>query len=327
MEPTPKKLLDQACTELCRSVRDAIRLKHYSIRTEQAYVNWIKRYIYFHNVRHPAEMGAAEVQAFLTHLAVEGNVAASTQNQALSALLFLYKKVLHQDLGPIDAMRAKKPKRLPSVLTKEEVHSVLGHLSGTHLLTAKLLYGSGLRLMECLRLRVKDLDFAHRQILVRDGKGEKDRVTMLPESLVSPLQDHLRIVKRTHEEDLAKGYGAVYLPYALERKYPNAEREWLWQYIFPANRLSVDPRSGIVRRHHIHESSLQKAVRAAAQATGIPKRISPHTFRHSFATHLLEAHYDIRTVQELLGHKDVKTTMIYTHVLNRGGLAVRSPLD
>jgi len=327
MEPTPKKLLDQACTELCRSVRDAIRLKHYSIRTEQAYVNWIKRYIYFHNVRHPAEMGAPEVQAFLTHLAVEGNVAASTQNQALSALLFLYKKVLHQDLGPIDAMRAKKPKRLPSVLTKEEVHSVLGHLSGTHLLTAKLLYGSGLRLMECLLLRVKDLDFAHRQILVRDGKGEKDRVTMLPESLVSPLQDHLRIVKRTHEEDLAKGYGAVYLPYALERKYPNAEREWLWQYIFPANRLSVDPRSGIVRRHHIHESSLQKAVRAAAQATGIPKRISPHTFRHSFATHLLEAHYDIRTVQELLGHKDVKTTMIYTHVLNRGGLAVRSPLD
>ena len=319
MEATPRKLLDQ--------VRDAIRLKHYSIRTEQAYVNWIKRYIYFHNVRHPAEMGAPEVQAFLTHLAVEGNVAASTQNQALSALLFLYNAVLHQDLGPIDAMRANKPKRLPSVLTKEEVHRVLGHLSGTHLLMVKLLYGSGLRLMECLRLRVKDLDFAQCQILVRDGKGEKDRVTMLPESVVVPLQDHLRIVKRTHEEDLAKGYGAVYLPYALERKYPNAEREWIWQYVFPANRLSVDPRSGIVRRHHIHESSLQKAVRAAAQATGIPKRISPHTFRHSFATHLLEAHYDIRTVQELLGHKDVRTTMIYTHVLNRGGLNVRSPLD
>ena len=319
MEPTPKKLLDQ--------VRDAIRLKHYSIRTEQAYVNWIKRYIYFHNVRHPAEMGAPAVQAFLTHLAVEGNVAASTQNQALSALLFLYKEVLHQNLGPIDAMRAKKPKRLPSVLTKEEIHRVLGHLSGTHLLMAKLLYGSGLRLMECLRLRVKDLDFAQRQILVRDGKGEKDRVTMLPESLVVPLQDHLRIVKRTHDEDLAKGYGAIYLPYALERKYPNAEREWIWQYVFPAHRLSVDPRSSTVRRHHIHESSLQKAVRAAAQATGIPKRISPHTFRHSFATHLPEAHYDIRTVQELLGHKDVKTTMIYTHVLNRGGLVVRSPLD
>jgi integron integrase len=319
MEPAPKKLLDQ--------VRDAIRLKHYSIRTEQAYVNWIKRYIHFHNVRHPADMGAPEVQAFLTHLAVEGNVAASTQNQALSALLFLYNVVLHQDLGPIDAMRAKKPKRLPSVLTKEEVHRVLGHMSGTHLLMAKLLYGSGLRLMECLRLRVKDLDFAQCQILVRDGKGEKDRVTILPESVVVPLQDHLRIVKRTHEEDLAKGYGAAYLPYALERKDPNAEREWIWQYVFPANRLSVDPRSGIVRRHHVHESSLQKAVRAAARATGIPKRISPHTFRHSFATHLLEAHYDIRTVQELLGHKDVKTTMIYTHVLNRGGLAVRSPLD
>ena len=268
MEPTPKKLLDQACTELVERVRDAIRLKHYSIRTEQAYVNWIKRYIYFHNVRHPAEMGAPEVQAFLTHLAVEGNVAASTQNQALSALLFLYKGVLHQHLGPIDAMRAKKPKRLPIVLTKEEVHRVLGHLSGTHLLMAKLLYGSGLRLMECLRLRVKDLDFAQRIILVRDGKGEKDRVTMLPESLVSPLQDHLRIVKRTHEEDLAKGYGAVYLPYALERKYPNAEREWM-------------------RMRSI-----------------------------------LESHYDIRTVQELLGHRDVKTTMIYTHVLNRGGLAV-----
>jgi integron integrase len=319
MEAAPKKLLDQ--------VRDAIRLKHYSIRTEQAYVNWIKRYIHFHNVRHPAEMGAPQVQAFLTHLAAEENVAASTQNQALSALLFLYQEVLHQDLGPIDAMRAKKPKRLPSVLTKEEMHRVLDHLSGTHLLMAKLLYGSGLRLMECLRLRVKDLDFAQHQIFVRDGKGEKDRVTMLPESLVSPLQDHLRIVKRTHDEDLAKGYGAVYLPYALERKYPNAEREWIWQYVFPANRLSVDPRSKIVRRHHIHESSLQKAVRAAAQATGIPKRISPHIFRHSFATHLLEAHYDIRTVQELLGHKDVKTTMIYTHVLNRGGLAVRSPLD
>jgi integron integrase len=319
MEAAPKKLLDQ--------VRDAIRLKHYSIRTEQAYVNWIKRYIHFHNVRHPAEMGAPQVQAFLTHLAAEENVAASTQNQALSALLFLYQEVLHQDLGPIDAMRAKKPKRLPSVLTKEEMHRVLDHLSGTHLLMAKLLYGSGLRLMECLRLRVKDLDFAQHQIFVRDGKGEKDRVTMLPESLVSPLQDHLRIVKRTHDEDLAKGYGAVYLPYALERKYPNAEREWIWQYVFPANRLSVDPRSNIVRRHHIHESSLQKAVRAAAQATGIPKRISPHIFRHSFATHLLEAHYDIRTVQELLGHKDVKTTMIYTHVLNRGGLAVRSPLD
>ena len=319
MEPTDRKLLDR--------VRDALRLKHYSIRTEEAYVNWIKRYIYFHNVRHPAEMGASEVQAFLTHLAVEENVAASTQNQALSALLFLYRQVLNQDLGPIDALRAKKPKRLPTVLTRDEVHCVFAHLSGVSLLMARLLYGSGLRLMECLRLRVKDLDFDYRTITVRDGKGEQDRVTILPESLIVPLQDHLRIVKRTHEEDLAKGYGAVYLPYALERKYPNANREWIWQYVFPAGRLSVDPRSGVVRRHHLHESGLQKAIRTAAQAAGIPKRVSPHTFRHSFATHLLENHYDIRTVQELLGHKDVKTTMIYTHVLNRGGLAVRSPLD
>jgi integron integrase len=319
MEPTDRKLLDR--------VRDALRLKHYSIRTEEAYVNWIKRYIYFHNVRHPAEMGASEVQAFLTHLAVKENVAASTQNQALSALLFLYRQVLNQDLGPIDALRAKKPKRLPTVLTRDEVHRVFAHLSGVNLLMARLLYGSGLRLMECLRLRVKDLDFDYRTITVRDGKGEQDRVTILPESLIVPLQDHLRIVKRTHEEDLARGYGAVYLPYALERKYPNAHREWIWQYVFPAGRLSVDPRSGVVRRHHLHESGLQKVIRTAAQAAGIPKRVSPHTFRHSFATHLLENHYDIRTVQELLGHKDVKTTMIYTHVLNRGGLAVRSPLD
>jgi len=233
----------------------------------------------------------------------------------------------------IDALRAKKPKRLPTVLTRDEVHRVFAHLSGVNLLMARLLYGSGLRLMECLRLRVKDLDFDYRTITVRDGKGEQDRVTILPESLIVPLQDHLRIVKRTHEEDLAKGYGAVYLPYALERKYPNANREWIWQYVFPAGRLSVDPRSGVVRRHHLHESGLQKAIRTAAQAAGIPKRVSPHTFRHSFATHLLENHYDdgcnasARTVQELLGHKDVKTTMIYTHVLNRGGLAVRSPLD
>ncbi len=256
MEPNDKKLLDR--------VRDAIRLKHYSIRTEQAYVNWIKRYIYFHGVRHPAEMGAPEIQAFLTHLAVDQNVAASTQNQALSALLFLYKEVLKQDLGPIDALRAKKPKRLPTVLTKEEVRRVFQHMSGIHLLIARLLYGSGLRLMEGVRLRVKDLDFEYHTITVRDGKGAKDRVTMLPETLVVPLQDHLRTVKRTHEEDLAKGYGAVYLPYALERKYPNANKEWIWQYVFPANRLSVDPRSGVVRRHHIHESSVQKAVRAAA---------------------------------------------------------------
>jgi len=273
-------------------------------------------------------MGSAEIEAFLTHLAVDQNVAASTQNQALSALLFLYRDVLRKDLDfPIDSIRAKRPKRLPTVLTKEEVLRVIGGLSGTYLLMAKLLYGSGLRLMECVRLRVKDVDFAQRQIVVRDGKGMEDRVTMLPDSVVTPLQENLQRVKRLHEEDLAKGYGSVYLPFALERKYPNANREWIWQYVFPSNRLSKDPRTGIVRRHHIGESSLQKAVREAVRVAGINKRVSCHTFRHSFATHLLESGYDIRTVQELLGHKDVKTTMIYTHVLNRGGLAVRSPLD
>jgi integron integrase len=318
--PRPKKLLDQ--------VRHIIRLKHYSIRTEQAYVDWIKRYILFHHKRHPRDMGVPEIEAFLTHLAVERNVAASTQNQALCALLFLYKEVLDQDLpGNIDAVRAKKPKRLPTTLTREETTSVLDFLSGAHRLMAQLLYGSGLRLMECVRLRVKDLDLARLEILVRDGKGEKDRVTMLPRSLVRPLQDHLRYVRRLHERDIAAGFGRVYLPYALERKYPNASREWSWQYVFPASRRSIDPRSGLERRHHIAESSLQKAVRLAAQRAGIPKPVGGHTFRHSFATHLLEAGYDIRTVQELLGHKDVKTTMIYTHVLNRGGLAVRSPLD
>jgi integron integrase len=320
MEKRPRKLLDR--------VRDAIRLKHYSIRTEEAYVGWIKRYIFFHNKRHPKDMGAAEIEAFLTHLAVNQNVAASTQNQALSALLFLYREVLKQELDrPIDAIRAKRPKRLPTVLTKEETRKVLGCLSGTHQLMAKLLYGSGLRLMECVRLRVKDIDFAQRQIIVRDGKGMEDRVTVLPQSLVEPLQEHLRRVKQLHKQDLAKGYGSVYLPFALERKYPNANREWIWQYVFPATKLSRDPRSGAVRRHHLDESGLQKAVKKAARLAGLSKRVTCHTFRHSFATHLLEGGYDIRTVQELLGHKDVRTTMIYTHVLNRGGLAVRSPLD
>jgi len=318
-QPAPRKLLDQ--------VRDALRLKHYSIRTEEAYINWIKRYIFFHHKRHPAEMGAPEIEAFLTHLAVDEQVAASTQNQALSALLFLYREVLHQELGPVDALRAKKPKRLPTVLTRDEVQRLLGQMSGTHQLMARLLYGSGLRLMECLRLRVKDLDFDYRTVTVRDGKGEQDRVTVLPDSLIAPLQEHLLRVKRLHDQDLARGQGAVYLPDALERKYPNAHREWGWQYLFPSDRLSVDPRTGAVRRHHLDESGLQKAIRQAAQRAGIPKPVGPHTLRHSFATHLLEAHYDIRTVQELLGHKNVRTTMIYTHVLQRGGLAVRSPLD
>jgi len=320
MSKRPKKLLDQ--------VRETIRLKHYSIRTEEAYVRWIKRYILYHDKRHPKDMGTPEIEAFLTHLAVDQKVAASTQNQALNAILFLYREVLEQDLtGRINAIRAKRPKRLPTVLSREEAHRVLNAMSGTPQLIAKLLYGSGLRLMEAIRLRVKDLDFAQHQIIVRDGKGEKDRVTVLPDSLITPLQEHLQRVKLIHQRDLAKGYGSVYLPYALARKYPNADREWIWQYVFPATTLSKDPRTGIMRRHHVSESSVQKAIRKAARLAGINKRVTPHTLRHSFATHLLEAGYDIRTVQELLGHKDVRTTMIYTHVLNRGPMAVRSPLD
>lgn len=319
-KPAEKKFLD--------TVRDVIRLKHYSIRTEDAYVNWIRRFILFHGKRHPQEMGAKEVEAFLTHLAVEGHVSAATQNQAYSALLFLYREVLRRELdAPVQALRAKESRHLPAVLTKEETRQVIAQLSGVYQLQAKLLYGAGLRLLECLRLRVKDLDFERRAIIVRDTKGNEDRVTMLPDSVVEPLKEHLLRVKRLHEEDLAKGLGAVYLPDALDRKYPNAAREWLWQYVFPSGQLSVDPRSGETRRHHLDESGLQRAVRQAARAAGIEKRVTCHTFRHSFATHLLEAHYDIRTVQELLGHKDVKTTMIYTHVLQRGGLAVRSPLD
>jgi integron integrase len=320
MENRPKKLLDQ--------VREAIQVKHYSIRTEDAYISWIKRYILFHGKRHPKDMDVSEIEAFLTHLAVDQHVAASTQNQALGALLFLYREVLKKDLArPVDSVRAKRPKRLPTVLTREEVFKVIGFLSGTRQLMAKLLYGSGLRLMECVRLRVKDVDFGQHQIVVRDGKGMKDRVTMLPDAIIPSLQEHMEHVKRIHDDDLAKGYGSVYLPFALERKYPNANREWIWQYVFPASKLSKDPRSGSMRRHHVHESSLQRAVRSAAKRAGLNKRVTCHTFRHSFATHLLENGYDIRTVQELLGHKDVKTTMIYTHVLNRGGLAVRSPLD
>jgi integron integrase len=314
------KLLDQ--------VRAVLRSKHYSRRTEQSYVDWIIRYVRFHQLRHPRELGADAIAAFLTHLAVDQHVAAATQNQARSALLFLYREVLGIALeAPQGIVVAKGPKRLPTVLTRAEVQSVLLHLSGTELLIGQLLYGSGLRLLECLRLRVKDLDFAQHQINVRDGKGQKDRVTMLPARLSVPLQNHLQTVRRRHVEDLEHGYGAVYLPYALERKYPNASREWGWQYAFPAERLSTDARTGVVRRHHIGERSVQAAVSAAVRASGIAKPASCHTFRHSFATHLLEAGYDIRTVQELLGHADVQTTMIYTHVLNRGGRGVRSPLD
>jgi integron integrase len=320
LSSTQPKLLDQ--------LRAVLRRNHYSRRTEESYVYWVARFIHFHQLRHPRDLGTPEIEAFLTHLAVVDTVAASTQNQARSALLFLYQEVLKIALDPLHGVApAKQPQRLPTVLTRDEVRAVLTQLSGTYRLMAQLLYGSGMRLMECIRLRVKDLDFGQQQVVVRDGKGAKDRVTLLPIRLVTPLQDHLRIVRRTHEEDLARGYGAVYLPYALERKYPNANREWIWQYVFPAGRISTDSRTGIVRRHHLDESGLQKAVRAAVRAAGISKPASCHTFRHSFATHLLEAGYDIRTVQELLGHRDLKTTMIYTHVLNRGGRGVHSPID
>jgi integron integrase len=298
-----------------------IRTKQYSIRTEEAYVAWIKRYVFFHNMRHPRSLTARDVEIFLTHLAVDEHVAASTQNQALNAILFLYRDVLRHNLElPINAVRAKRPHRLPTVLTHSEAVAVLTCLTGIHQLMAKLLYGSGLRLMECIRLRVKDVHFEAGQILVRDGKGHKDRITILPRSLMQPLQEHLQRVQRLHVQDVEAGYGSVYLPSAFARKYPSAECEWKWQYIFPAERRSRDPRSTRVHRHHINESSLQKAVRAAAQLAGLTTPVSCHTFRHSFATRLLERGYDIRTVQELLGHRDIKTTMIYTHVLNRGGL-------
>ena len=320
MLPSPPRLLDQ--------VRDRIRLKHYSIRTEETYVDWIRRFILFHGKRHPREMGAAEVEAFLTHLAVRGRVSASTQNQAKSALLFLYKEVLGEALPWLDNIQnAKRPARMPVVLTVGEVRAVLDGVEGTGGLILKLLYGTGMRILECLRLRVKDVSFIKREIVIREGKGFKDRMTMLPAVLVEPLQAHLRRVEALHVSDLKEGYGEVYLPYALERKYPKAAREWGWQYVFPSTKRSVDPRSGAIRRHHADEQNIQRIMRRAVRAAGIAKPATPHTLRHSFATHLLEAGYDIRTVQELLGHSDVSTTMIYTHVLNRGGRGVLSPLD
>ena len=309
-------------------VHEAIRRKYYSLRTEQAYVHWIKRFIYFHGKRHPRDMGEAEVTAFLNDLASARNVAGGTQNQALSALLFLYKEVLGKDLAWLDGLvRAKRPPRLPSVLTRAEVEKLLVQLTGVRWLIASLLYGAGLRVMECLRLRVKDVDLEYRQILVRDGKGEKDRVTMLPEKLLEPLRAHLQRVKGLHARDLKEGYGEVNMPYALARKYPRAGREWAWQFVFPSKHRSADPDDGVMRRHHLYESVPQRAVHEAVRAAGIAKHVSCHTLRHSFATHLLEAGYDIRTVQELLGHSDVSTTMIYTHVLNKGGRGVKSPLD
>lgn len=312
---------------LLGEVRAALRTRHYSIRTERTYVHWIKRFIYFHELRHPLEMGEPEVAGFLTHLAVQGKVAASTQNQALNALVFLYKNVLKRPLGDITgAVRAKRPERLPVVLTQDEVRRLFRHLNGVPWLVACLLYGSGLRIMEAVRLRVKDIEFARCAIIVRDGKGAKDRVVTLPDEVVEPLQSHLAWARTVHEKDLSAGLGEVYLPHALARKYPKAAGEWGWQYVFPSRLTSSDPRSGTERRHHMNESAVQKAVKQAVRDAGIEKPATCHTLRHSFATHLLERGMDIRTVQEQLGHKDVRTTQIYTHVLERGGLAVKSPL-
>jgi integron integrase len=315
-----KKLLDQ--------VRDQLRLKHYSYKTEKAYIYWIRKYILHHKKRHPLEMGEKEISEFLSFLATHENVAASTQNQALNAIVYLYKHVLNSQVGSLkNLVWAKKPKRIPVVLTVKEVHTVLRHLSGIPQLIASLLYGSGLRLSEALRLRIQDLDFTNQQLLIRNSKGNKDRITVLPAKIIPALKNHLEKVKELHQKDIANGFGQVNLPFALDKKYPTAGKSWLWQYVFPASRISNDPRSGRSVRYHLHESVTQKAIARAAKSSGIPKRISSHTFRHSFATHLLESGYDIRTVQQLLGHKHLDTTMIYTHVMRKGALGVKSPLD
>ena len=314
------KLLDQ--------VRAVLRTRHYSYRTEKTYIEWILQYIRFHDIKHPAEMGAPHVEAFLTHLAVERNVAASTQNQALAALLFLYREVLSVDLPWLEKFTpAKKSSHVPVVLTKDEVKLIINQLKNTNWLIANLLYGAGLRLQEALRLRVKDLDFGFKQIVVCDGKGSKDRFTVLPAKLIEPLQKQLTAAEKLHELDLRSGHGRVYLPFALARKYPNAEKEWAWQFVFPSKSLSVNPRSGQTGRQHVSPSSLQKLFKEALRKSRIPKNASPHTLRHSFATHLLQDGYDIRTIQDLLGHKELTTTMIYTHVLQNNRLGVRSPVD
>lgn len=318
--PQAPKLLDQ--------VRRAITARHYSYRTEKSYIGWIKRFIIFHGKRHPVQMGEAEITAFLSALATQRRVSASTQSQALSALIFLYRAVLGREIDWIHGVvKAKRPVRLPVVLTRGEVRAVLNEMHGTPLLMASLMYGAGLRLLECARLRVKDVDFEMGEITVRDGKGGKDRVTMLPFTLKAELAAHVGRVKRFHDRDLRRGHVSVALPGAVARKYPRAEWEWGWQWVFPATRYYRDERTGHWRRHHLHESVVQRAVKEAVRASRIAKPASCHTFRHSFATHLLETGYDIRTIQELLGHSDVSTTMIYTHVLNRGGHGVKSPLD
>jgi integron integrase len=319
-ETPPPRLLDQ--------LRESLRVRHYSLRTEDSYVDWVRRFILFHGKRHPKGLGAPEVQAFLTHLAVERRVSPSTQNQAKGALLFLYRHVLAVDLPWLsEVVQAKRQARLPVVLTPGEVRTLLDQMEGGMALLAQVLYGTGMRLMEGLRLRVKDVEFERREVTVRDGKGGKDRITMLPDRLVAPLRAHLVKVRDLHERDLAEGFGEVYLPDALAEKCRAAPRAWGWQWVFPSALRSVDPRSGAVRRHHLQPESVQKAIRLAARAGELVKPVTPHVLRHSFATHLLAAGYDIRTVQELLGHKDVATTMIYTHVLNRGGRGVASPLD
>lgn len=319
---------DQPQPRLYDHFIEQIRVRHYSRRTEQAYIHWIRRFLQFHHPRHPRELNEDDVTRFLSYLAVKEKVAASTQNQALASVLFLYQKVLNLRLERLEeVVRARRPKRLPVVMTTSEVGRVLERLPADRRLVVTLLYGTGLRLLEALQMRVQDIDFESTQLTVRDGKGQKDRVTVLPQTLVRPLQEHLERVQAWHRQDLAEGYGRVWLPNALARKYPNANREWRWQFVFPQENRWKDKATGEQGRHHIHESLIQKAVTTAVRAAGLTKRVTCHTFRHSFATHLLQDGYDIRTVQELLGHKDVRTTMIYTHVLNRGGRGVKSPAD